>query len=256
MRNVGEIANKGVEVALEGAPLRTDNFDWTLRGTLATLDNKVTNLPEPIVFGSQRHQEGLPFGAYFDRRVTIGPDGEAVVSQDRVYLGQPTPKWEGSVSSSLTLFDRVTLFALFDYQGGHQLLDGLEAFSCGLFGGGDQFGACPAIFQVDKVGNLTNEAKIKDAAAAAGTDAPFIYDADFLKLRNVSVRFELPESWIGRLGMSRASLTLAGENLLTWTKYPGTDPEANYLGSAQVVRQQLWTLPQNSRFTTRLTFTF
>lgn len=132
--NVGEIRNKGVEVALEGDPIRTDPFTWTLRGSVATLDNKVTDLPDPIVFGSQRHQQGLPFGAYYDRPVTIGADGQAVVSGERVYLGQPTPKWEGSLSSSMRLFDRVTLFALFDYQGGHQLLNGLEAFNCGLFG--------------------------------------------------------------------------------------------------------------------------
>ncbi|MCG6986778.1 MAG: SusC/RagA family TonB-linked outer membrane protein [Gemmatimonadetes bacterium] len=254
--NVGEITNKGVEVALQGDAIRTDALTWTLRGSLATLDNKVTDLPEPIVFGSQRHQQGLPFGAYYDRPVTIGTEGQPVVAEDRVFLGQPTPTREGSFSSSVTLFERVTVFALLDYQGGHQLLNGLEAFNCGLFGGGDQFGSCPAIFEVDANGNLTDQAKIKDAAAAAGTDAPFIYDADFIKLRNVSVRFDLPASWVGRFGVSAASLTVAGENLFTWTKYPGTDPEANFAGSAQVVRQQLWTLPQSSRFVTRFTFTF
>lgn len=253
--NIGEITARGMELALNGTPVVTDNVRWRLDFSLATVEGEITELPEPIVFGSQRHQEGLPFGAYYDETVTINDNGEVEVG-DAQFLGQPTPEWEGGIGSTLTLFDRVSLFALIDYAGGHQQENGLEAFNCGLFGGGGQFGTCPAIFERDAEGNLTDEARIKDTAAAIGSDAPFIYDADYAKLRNVSLRIELPDAWANRLGSSRASLTLSGRNLHTWTDYSGTDPEANFAGSAQATRSQLWTLPQSREFLARLQFTF
>jgi len=50
-------------------------------------------------------------------------------------------------------------------------------------------------------------------------------DASFLRLKNFSVRYRLPEKWVSKAGVSNAQLYLQGQNLLTWTKFPVTDPE-------------------------------
>ena len=65
---------------------------------------------------------------------------------------------------------------------------------------------------------------------------PYIEDATFLKLREVSIGVQLPESWLGRapLGVDNARITLTGRNLLTFTDYTGLDPEVANLGSAAV----------------------
>ncbi|MFW5951374.1 MAG: SusC/RagA family TonB-linked outer membrane protein, partial [Gemmatimonadota bacterium] len=253
--NIGELQASGMELALDATTVDRDNVRWDLNATLATLDGEITELPEPIDLGTQQHREGFPFASYFARPVTI-ENGEVVIGDTAEFLGHPTPEWEGSVSSTLTLFDRFTLFALVDYAGGHQVENGLEDFNCGLFGGGNQFGTCPDIFERGPDGELTDEARIKDAASGAGSTAPYIYDADYAKLRTISLRIALPQAWLEGLGASTASVTFSGDNLATWTDYPGTDPEANFAGGNQVVRAQLWTLPAARRFTTRVQISF
>jgi TonB-linked SusC/RagA family outer membrane protein len=254
--NIGELQASGLEMAVKAAVVNRESVTWDATFTLATLDGEITELPEPIDLGTQQHREGFPFASYFARPVTIDDNGLVVVADTAEFVGHPTPEWEGSVSSTVTLFDRFTLFGLIDYAGGHQLENGLESFNCGLFGGGGQFGTCPEIFEKDANGELTDAARIKDEAAGVGSDAPFIYDADYAKLRTLSLRIDLPDEWFESIGGTGVSLTLSGDDLYTWTDYPGTDPEVNFAGGNQVVRAQLWTLPPARRFTTRFQISF
>ena len=55
-------------------------------------------------------------------------------------------------------------------------------------------------------------------------------DASYAKLREVSLSYELPEEWAARFGARRASVSIAGRNLHTWTSWTGLDPEALFLG--------------------------
>ena len=105
-------------------------------------------------------------------------------------------------------------------------------------------------------GERTDETKIK---AAAGDDlqyAPWIEDADFARLRSVSARFELPQSWVERTGASRASFTIVGENLALFTGYTGLDPEVSFAGGSQSLRAEFFTLPLAKRVTGRLSISF
>lgn len=53
----------------------------------------------------------------------------------------------------------------------------------------------------------------------------WLYDASFVKLRNVQIGYRFPERWVGRLGIENLRMYFSGENLLTITNYPGVDPE-------------------------------
>jgi hypothetical protein len=68
--------------------------------------------------------------------------------------------------------------------------------------------------------------------------AQYVYDASFVKLRELSVAYELPASLATRLMGSARSvrLELSGRNLKTWTSYPGLDPEVSNFGSQQISR--------------------
>ena len=54
-------------------------------------------------------------------------------------------------------------------------------------------------------------------------------DASYTKLREISLRFEAPNSWARTLGASRMEVSLAGRNVATWTNYRGLDPESTSL---------------------------
>ncbi|WP_431211763.1 hypothetical protein ACQ86N_39140 [Puia sp. P3] len=71
-----------------------------------------------------------------------------------------------------------------------------------------------------------------DQSSAASQQAGYypysdalLTDASFLRLKSLALRWRLPDKWVSRAGMSNAQLYLQGQNLLTWTKFPVTDPE-------------------------------
>jgi len=57
--------------------------------------------------------------------------------------------------------------------------------------------------------------------------------ASFLKLRELTVGYTLPEAWVTAVGASRVMVSVTGRNLLTWTRYPGLEPEAMFLGGSR-----------------------
>ncbi len=81
----------------------------------------------------------------------------------------------------------------------------------------------------DPTNNLTGKfPRLKWASSDAQTNIPskyWLYDASYLKVKNVQLGYTLPESVSSKLGMSRAKVFVTGENLFMLTKYPGLDPE-------------------------------
>jgi hypothetical protein len=69
-----------------------------------------------------------------------------------------------------------------------------------------------------------------------GVMTPYIEDATFLKVREVSVGLRIPDSWIRgwNVGIDNARISLTGRNLLSFQKYSGLDPEVANLGSAAI----------------------
>jgi hypothetical protein len=53
----------------------------------------------------------------------------------------------------------------------------------------------------------------------------FLYDASFLRLRSMTLSYDLPAKWVKKLRMNNLRVYATGFNLWTWTKYPGWDPE-------------------------------
>lgn len=262
--NIGEMVNEGVEVSLDATALDLSDLRWDWRVNFTANDNEITELDEPIVFdfgnsstNGQRHEEGRPFGAYVHQPVSIGPEGAVQVGDSLTTSGQPTPEWEGSVSTSLTLFRHVSLYGLVDFRGGHQLFNNNAEFRCNFLGGGTVGGTCPDLFETDPDGTLSDEARIKQVASAQLNEYPFIEDAGFARLRTVSLRLDAPAHWADFLRASSASLTLSMENAALFTGYPGLDPEANEFGADEnAARGEFLTQPLNRRFLATLSLTF
>lgn len=65
----------------------------------------------------------------------------------------------------------------------------------------------------------------------------YFYDASFVKLRNLQIGYSLPTDFVNRYSVSRLRIYVAGENLLTFTKYPGLDPEIGAVANYPTIRQ-------------------
>ena len=95
---------------------------------------------------------------------------------------------------------------------------------------------------------------VRIAGIQAGTDVLpnfYINDASFSKLREVSLSYTIPNLDRSKFRFSRAIISVAGRNLMTWTKYPGLEPEAMFLGGSRgggfAVFEQT-TTPQTSQW--------
>jgi hypothetical protein len=90
----------------------------------------------------------------------------------------------------------------------------------------------------------------------AGQSDIHVQPADFIKLRDVSLRLIMPSSWSRQLGLNRGSLTLSGHNLAIWTRYGGADPEVNFHGDSTFDRNDSWTLPMTRRLSAAINLQF
>jgi TonB-linked SusC/RagA family outer membrane protein len=270
--NAGEIKNSGIELLLRGTPWQTERHALDLNFTLSTNDNEVLSLGDVteenfISAGSYlRHQIGYPVGSWFSKRVvsaTLGADGIAtnlmcddgkggsVACGDapEVYLGDNVPSLEGGFGSTLTLFDNIRLFAQFDFKTGFSKLDGNYRVRCFFFS------ECrenwfPEEFDPAMI------AEIQDAGTYVDV---LVDDADFLKLRELSLTYTVPSEFVSRIGARTGSITLAGRNLLTWTKFMGLEPESSFNGGSRGGSFSLWeqnVLPQLAQFVATFNVSF
>ena len=258
--NIGEMTNQGIELGLTAVALNRPGIRWDWTVNAATTKGEVTSVGERLIFGlggdSQRHQEGYPFGSYFSRTYAIGSSGQVVASDSAVFVGQPTPTLEGSIGTSVALFGWLTLDANLGFALGHEQFNSTSQFRCGFLGGGTYGGVCPELFEVGPNGELTDRARILAAASEDEQYAPWIEDADFARLRSISARFELPTTWMTRVGARSGSFSITGENLALFTGYSGIDPEVNFAGGTQDIRAEFFTLPPSKRVVGRLSIAF
>lgn len=272
--NLGESQNKGWEIMLRGQLLDLPNLKFDVTGTYSGNKTKLTDIGRlptgdkipPIVFGIQRHVEGYPLGGYWDESIKFsdkngdgmitrvncpgqtqvagGPECEMEIGE-LSYLGQPLPTREISIAPRLQLFDWLQFSALIDHKGGFKVFNNTARFRC-------NFANCQAAY--DK------NASLEDQAANLGqlmnTDAGYVEDGTFTKLREVAATLTAPRSWANRLRTESLTLTLAGRNLATWTDYKGFDPEVNSQPGSNFGTSDFLTQPPLRIWTARLSLAF
>jgi TonB-linked SusC/RagA family outer membrane protein len=234
--NVGEVANSGFEVGMNALVVDSRDVDWDMGVSFNTNNNEVTKLGIEgwlDIGWTTRHQEGYPVGSFFASRVLsaeLDADGTAInamcddgeggaISCDDapwVYLGHPTPDVEGSLNSTVTLFDRVRIRGLLDFQAGQS-----KYLT-------DRWNRCA--WRENCEINVYPERFDPRAVTAAQNGGWNEFDwwiqkASFARLREVSVDYTLPDAWVTKIGAVSGRISLGGRNLGVWTKYPGLDPE-------------------------------
>jgi hypothetical protein len=241
--NVGGVKNNGFEAALDATLVSRPSLRWTTRLSATHVNSKITKLAAPIPVGGrglQEHREGYAYGAYFMRPVSLDADGNVVVGGEPVYVGQPTPTYTGTLSSTITLLNgHLTLFGQLAASGGNKQVNYTEVYQCR-----QAFGTCAAKYERGPDGQPTATAKLKADPTANFQPYMFIYDDSFVKLRSLSAQYTLPATWAGRLGASGASVSITGTNLGTWTDYPGTDPEINSQGRQNASQRDFFSAGQ------------
>jgi len=235
-------------------------LSWTTRIGGSHVKNKLVDIGTAQLPKSQgaRNVVGYPLFGLWDRPYTYSDknnDGVIVPSEITLaaadsFRGSTLPEYEASWTNNVGLFsNRVHLNALMDYRG--------KFWNSYTIGSNRCVSAanCAAINQ--KGSSLDDQA----AAVAAGTGTlgntrwGIFQQNDFIKLREVSIAMDAPNSFVNKYLRGRsAQLVLSGRNLATlWTKYPGIDPEANRQANGN---DDLGTPPAIRYWLARINFAF
>jgi TonB-linked SusC/RagA family outer membrane protein len=268
--NLGKVTNKGVEGVLNARIFDGRTIQFDLGVTASRNRNKLVEIGEDvdtIFFGLganngdfiQRHAEGHPLGGYWQRRILgfddanddgiIGPD-EVELADDASFLGQPLPTVEMSITPSVSFLRYFRVNGVLNYRGGFKVYNSTAQFRCAVFLN------CQAAN--DPSTSLEEQARVMASARANfgldASDAGFVEDGTFWKLREVSLTATAPASWSRMLGVNNLALTISGRNLATWTDYTGFDPEINFNGTSNFSTAEFLTQPLVRYYTMRVSF--
>jgi len=264
--NVGEIANSGIEVLLTATPLYTRSVQWDASVAFSTNSNELVSFGdapiEEISFGSfatvQRHTPGYPMGGFWGLDVErdasgapiLNSDGDVTLEAEAEYIGPSLPTREIGLTNTFTLFDDFRIFTNFDYKGGNYQW-------CAI---------CSIRARIDQNTLLINDPNSDPAevfAAKSLQTRKWIKEADFIKLREISLSYQLPAALVENMRVDRANLTLSARNLWMWTKYefdqPGLgspDPEVNFNSIARFDRTDYASIPMLRSFAVSVRFAF
>jgi hypothetical protein len=222
--NVARVRNTGVELSVLAALVQHERVSWDVTLTAWGNRNRGRRLPSFAV-GDGGHWEGYPLAGYWGVPLAFADTNrngiieafEISEGSAPAFLGTPFPSHGASIFQSITVAGCVRLVGLLEYRAGHHLYNGTAWLRCGIH-------VCREAYDRGLPFN-------RQAAAVAlwsrYNGSGFVERADFVKLREVAATVTLPRPFAARVGARTASITIAGRNLATWTRYSGPDPEVN-----------------------------
>jgi len=280
--NSGTIQNKGVELSLYGTPIKTNDFSWDINLNWTRNRNKVTKLYEGvdnIVLASfqgsvtvnatlnepYRSIHGTDY-IYTNGQKTVGSDGNYLISgTNNIPIGNVNPDWIGGINNRFT-FKGFSLSALIDVRKGGSVFntDIYYANAGGLYeetaegnirepladGGGI---IREGVLESGKPNDIKVDLSDPNGTGAtygqydsyvSAPDKRFVYDASYVKLREVAIGYSLPKKLFGNSNVIKGiDISIIGRNLAILHKnLPYADPEDSF-GSGNYQGIQIGSYP-------------
>jgi hypothetical protein len=279
--NAGTIANRGLEIVLNTTPVLTESFQWDVSVNWARNVNEVVELAEGVEsiplnsndssppFGPEIvAAEGEPYGSFFGPGFVYNENGNKVISggaydlsSSRI-LGSYLPDWTGGASTTLS-YKGLSASVLVDGQKGGKIWSLSNLF--GLYSG---------IFQETVENNIRQVGLIPEGVTDAGEEwtgrvdpnaffaslfgnhEAHLYDASYIKLREVSISYRVPRRWFADVPVQGLVITAIGRNLATLLRYtPNFDPTAVTRSSSNLQGIEAGQMPPQRTIGFRLNLT-
>jgi TonB-dependent starch-binding outer membrane protein SusC len=265
--NIGELENRGIELSLTSINVQTDVFEWNSRLNISRNRNKILSLykDQPLDnldrYSPSIVMVGEPMSIFFGYR-SLGVDpstgdivfddvnGDGVINaDDRVKIGDPNPKLTGGFTNTLT-YKQFELGVFLQFSYGNDIFNGNRIFIEAMKGADNQSTA--VLRRWRQPGDLTDipRATELDPNNNNRISSRFVEDGSYLRVKNVTLSYILNRQLAERLKVRSARAYISAQNLLTFTKYSGMDPEVNYTGDNNLLRAtDFFTYPQARTFT-------
>ena len=251
LQNIGSMENKGFELQLGAQILKPagTGLHWSADFNIAWNRNKVLSLyqNQPIPVGGYdagRIEVGHPMGAFYTLHFTgVDPaTGDAVFEDvnndgsinddDRVYVGSPHPDYWGGLTNQFS-WGRFELRGFLQFVQGQEIFNAISVFANdGGYYYDNKFKR--ALRRWRQPGDITDEprASFDGTSGADLISSRYFEDGSYVRLQEVTLRYNLPASISNVMKMQNGSLYFSGRNLYTWTKYSGYSPDVNSAGSS------------------------
>jgi len=258
--NIGDMSNKGVEVALNSKLINKADFTWSVSANATHFVNKITSLPEQfraagITNGSQVMKEG---GSIYDFYLVkyVGVDqsnggtiyqvknnegvfenqtltGTIDATANRQYAGSALPKVTGGISTSAS-YKNFDLSVAFSYQIGGKILDSQYAELMDI-GNSNANGWSTDILRAWTPENTNTDVPrleyLNQYLTPSFSDR-FLTDASYISLRNVNLGYTLDKSYLDKTKVIKGlRVFVSGDNLWLTSKRKGLDPRTNLTGT-------------------------
>lgn len=264
--NVGALVNRGAEISLSGTAVAARNFTWTLNANVSYNRNRITELYNgvqeyEIANTSKKLVVGHDAGEfYINRFAGVNPangdalwytrDGELtneLRDEDKVMIGKSQfAPWQGGFGTTLA-WKGLSLSAQFSWVGDRWMINNDRYFdeSNGRFASYNQ--SRRLLDRWKQPGDITD---IPRHGVYTEFDSRLLEDASFLRLKNLMLSYSFPSELLRKVRfISALRIYAQAQNLLTFTKFSGLDPES----SANIYQAQY---PMARQFTFGLDLTF
>ena len=280
--NSGTISNKGFEVQLTLTPVKTENFTWDIMANYSRNKNMVDDLPEGIPLldlattgvSSTRGVaiEGQPYGVLYGTRylrnekgeILVGNNGYPLVDAVAGVVGDPNPDYILGIRNTFS-YKGITLTALVDIKQGGVVYNGTKNVMISL-GTHKITENREDDFVFPGVNSTTGEPNTvvvkRDASyyssqgGLAGLSEAAIEDGSYIRLRDVSLSYNMPKKWFKRNVISGINFGITARNLLLITDYTGIDPETNLSGAENSLGRDYFNMPNTKGFDFNFQITF
>jgi TonB-linked SusC/RagA family outer membrane protein len=254
LQNYGSVENKGIELGINTENF-TGPFSWNTNFVFSLNRNKVLTLGDGanyIISGANIAQVGQPLGSFYgyqtnglfqtgddianlptinpattkpgDRRyVDVNGDGKITQADDRTLIGNAQPKFLGGITNTLSYLN-FDLSVFFQGSYGNKIFNQNRQQLELLTG---QQNASTVAYDRWTPTNPTNEVQRAFEDPAAVNTSRYVEDGSFLRLKNITLGYNLPKSIASKIHSSQIKVYVSAANLATWTKYTGFDPEVS-----------------------------
>ena len=251
--NIGALKNVGWEFTVNGQIIKKRNLEWTVSVNATTYKNTITELPSDEMWSGDKKwvKGGSLYDWYLIKWAGINPtngnpqwyglndDGSKFVTEDyssltaddKVKVGTSLPSVTGGLQNTLN-YRNWSLNLFFSYSLGGKIYNGDKVNMLGQ-------GPSGIGWSVDMLDRWTPEntntdiprLTISPSSAWTNSSSRFLVSRDYLKLKNVSLGYTLPQRLAKQLNLKELGLNVTAENILTLAKQQGLDPEQNIGGT-------------------------
>lgn len=246
-QNVGALRNRGLEIALNSRILDGD-FKWNLGANISFNRNLITSLTSPIIPGGgiiSRVQVNQPLGVFYTKKYAgVDPaNGDALYYQadgstkssdygsaPDQKVGNPNPKFTGGINTTVS-FKGFDLSALGQFSYGNDIYNSAGVYQSTGFNNYIDNLTVDQLNRWQKPGDITDIPKSSFGSGnGIGNSSRFIQSGSFFRIKNLTLGYNIPADLVKHGYLQSVRVYLTAQNLATFTKYTGYDPEVSSYG--------------------------